>query len=538
MNYSVTDFLTFLGSIGLFLYAMKSVSDGLQKIAGDHLRGLMSDIKENKFAAIFSGFFTTTLVQSSSATTVVAVSSVNAGLISLAQAIAVIMGANVGTTVTTWILGVFGFNYGLFRFFLPLVAIGLPLYNSDKRQRSSIGEMLIGVGLLFFSITIMNGSVPPFQFIEYSNPFLFALAGILLTMIVQASSVSFTIAVILCLNGLISIDMACALMVGANIGTCVTPVLTSLKANAMAKRAALSHLIFNLFGAVWVLALFKTFSGYLQVFESPEYNIALFHTAFNLANVLILIWFTNIFVRIVTKLIKDNGRNDDDPFKLQFIDSGIMDSGEIALSQAKQETLNYSRETYRMFGLIRTMASEPNGSTRLFSLHDKVLKLEDDSDKAEEEIADFLKQISTTTLSSDGEQVSMSIYRMIDEMESIADCIEHMSITLKNKSDQLIVFTEEMKQNISKMLALTDAALLHMVNSIEKDEATEAIVNKAYNIEDEINNFRNQLRNSILEKIDKKQIQFHQSTLFMELVNECERIGDYVINVISAMPRE
>lgn len=537
MHYSLTDFLTFLGSIGLFLYGMKSVSDGLQKIAGDHLRGIISDIKENKFLALLSGVGTTALVQSSSATTVIAVSSVNAGLISLAQAIAVIMGANVGTTLTTWIISVFGFHLDLFTYFLPLLAIGFPLYKSDQRNRSSLGELLIGFALLFFSISVLMQSAPCLDVQSYNNPLILAIVGIFLTIIVQASSAAFVVVVSLCLNGQITTDMACALMIGANIGTCVTPLISSFKANVMARRTALSHLLFNLFGAIWALAIFRYFYNFVNI-GIPEFTIPLFHTSFNIVNVLIFIWLTAYFEKIVTFIIPDKDVKSDDPFKLQFISSGLIDSGEIALSQAKQETVNYSRETYKMFQLIPIMLAEPNGSARLIALHDRVHSMEDDSDKAEEEIADFLKQISTTTLSTDGDYVSAAIFRMIDEMESIADSIEHLAITIKHKSDLLINFNQEFKQNLNKMLALTDESLQHMVSSIEQDELTESMLNKAYNIEDEINNFRNLLRNSILEQIDKKKIEFQQSTLFMEIINECERIGDYVINVLSAMPRE
>lgn len=537
MNYSVTALLTFLGAIGLFLYSMKSVSDGLQKVAGDHLRGLMSDIKENKIVAVLSGFFTATLVQSSSATTVVAFSSANAGLISLSQAIEVIMGANVGTTVTTWLIAILGFHFDLSVYFLPLIAIGLPLYNSNVRGKNSLGEIFIGLGLLFFSIQIFKLSIPSLDLTEIQNPYLFALLGMLITMVVQISAVTFTIAVIMCSCGIISLEMACALVLGANIGTCITPFITSFKANVTARRTALSHLLFNIFGSIWALILFKHFCNIINI-GVPEFSIALFHTIFNVINLLILIWFTSYLEKMVTWLIKDKKVVDNDPFKLQYISSGFIDSGEIALSQAKQETLNYSKDTYKMFELIPLMLNAPNGSVKLFSLHDKVQQLEDESDKAEEEIADFLKQISTTTLSSDGELVSQSIYKMIDEMESIADNIQHLAINLKLKSDMLIDFNPEIKQNLSKMLSLTDSSLKHMVASIEKEEANESILNKAYNIEDEINNFRNQLRNSIYEQIDKKQIEFQQSTLFMNMINECERIGDHVINVISSMPRE
>lgn len=537
MNCSITEIFTFLGSIGLFLYGIRSVSDGLQTLAGDHLRGTVSDIKGNKFLAVLSGFVTTALLQSSGATIVAAVSSVNAGLISLSQAIAVIMGANVGTTVTTWIVSIFGFHFDLFKFVLPLVAIALPLYNSNKRERSSLGELIIGTALMFFSVSIMKQFAPVYDLSSFcANPLIYVLLGIVCTIILTASSASFCVAVVFCLNGSLTLDLAFAFIVGANIGTCVLPLIRSWKGNAMAKRSALCHLLFNILGAIWCISLINYFKDYLQ-FGHPEFSLALFHTLFNIISLLIFVWFTSYFEKIVTWAIddKDDGN---DPFKLQYISSGMFETGEIALSQAKQEAVSYAQETYKMFGLVRTMSSEPNGSARLISLFDKVHNLEEESDKAEEEIADFLRKITTSISSSEGEQVTFSIFKMIDEMESIADSIEHLAVTLKHKSELRVVFTNEINQHISKMFALTDAALQHLVACVEKDEATESMINKAFNIEDEINNLRNHLRVSTLEQIDKKQITFQQSALFMELIKECERIGDFVINVISSMPRE
>ena len=537
MTFSLTDFLTFLGSIGLFLYGIKSVSDGLQKLAGDHLRGIIADIKENKFRAVFSGLCTTALVQSSSATTVIAVSSVNAGLISLAQAIAVIMGANVGTTFTTWLVAVLGIRFDLFVYFLPLIAIGLPLYNSDNRKLSSVGELLIGFGLLFFSVSMLNQTLPDMAFLSSWAPILLVLTGIPLTMIVQASSVSFTLSVLLCLHGILSFEQSCALVLGANIGTCINPLLASLKANAMARRTALSHLLFNLVGVIWAFALLSPSTSCINT-GYREIDIAIFHSSFNLVNLMIFIWFAKYFEMLVSSLISDHSYQSDNSFKLQFISSGLIDSGEVSLSQAKQEAINYSRETYKMFSIIPTMIALPNGSAKLISLYDKVMELKDESEKAEEEIALFLRDISTSNLSTDGDQLSMSIFRMIDEMESIADSIQHLAITIRRKSEMCVVFNDKLTHSLKKMVMLTDMALRHMTASIEKEEASEALINKAYNIEDEINNYRNMLRKSTIEMIDSKEIEFLHVTLFMEMINQCEKIGDYVVNVLSSLPRE
>ena len=537
MTFSLTDILTFLGSIGLFLYGMRSVSEGLQKLTGDHLRGIIADIKGNKFRALFSGFAATALVQSSSATTMTAVSSVNAGLITLAQAIAVIMGANVGTTFTTWMVSVFGIHYDFLAYFLPLIAIGVPLYNSDNRRLCSVGELIIGLGLLIFSIFLMNFSLPQMSFLNGLHPIVLLLIGIPLTMLVQASSVTFTLAVLFCLNGMMTKELACALVLGANIGTCIIPLLTSLKANVMARRTALSHLLFNLFGVVWAFVFLTPICRFIDT-GYQEFDIAIFHTSFNFVNLLIFTWFVRYFETMVTKMIPDTRANSEDSFNLQFISSGLIDSGEIALSQAKQEAINYSKEIFKMYKLVTAMLSMPNGSSKLLTLYDRVQVMKEDSEKAEEEIALFLRQISTTNLSSDGDHLSMSIFRMIDEMESIAVSIQHISFSIKRKSDLRIVFDDKMMHDIKKMTVLTNAILSHMVASIEKENATEALINKAYNIEDEINNYRNMLRKSVIEKIDRRQIEFQHATLFMEIIKECERIGDYVVNVLTSLPRE
>ena len=305
----------------------------------------------------------------------------------------------------------------------------------------------------------------------------------------------------------------------------------------MARRTALSHLLFNLFGVVWAFVFLTPICQFIDT-GYQEFDIAIFHTSFNFVNLLIFTWFVRYFETMVTKMIPDTRANSEDSFNLQFISSGLIDSGEIALSQAKQEAINYSKEIFKMYKLVTAMLSMPNGSSKLLTLYDRVQVMKEDSEKAEEEIALFLRQISTTNLSSDGDHLSMSIFRMIDEMESIAVSIQHISFSIKRKSDLRIVFDDKMMHDIKKMIVLTNAILSHMVASIEKENATEALINKAYNIEDEINNYRNMLRKSVIEKIDRRQIEFQHATLFMEIIKECERIGDYVVNVLTSLPRE
>ena len=558
-EYSWIDLLTLIGSIGLFLYGMKLMSEGLQKIAGDRLRNILAAMTNNRFSGMLTGVLVTALVQSSSATTVMIVSFVNAGLITLAESMAVIMGANVGTTATTWIIALCGFKFNVAAYIMPIIAIALPLFNTNNSRRNSWGEFFIGFALLFLGLEVLKQSVPDlsnyasilnfmteYSSMGYTSVMLFLLIGMVVTMIVQASSAAFTIAVLMCANGWISFEMGCALVLGSNIGTCITPLLASLSANTLAKRAAMGHLLFNLIGTVWTLALYYPFCHLITWIcirlgigdpndtANISVGMTMFHTVFNIINLCLMLGFTKQFVIAVTRLIPDR-KNHDEAFKLQFIDKGGIASGEMALLQVRKEAQKYAEETYKMFGLVRTMLTESLGSERQLSIFMKVRKLEDESDHAEMEIADFLNQISPKSLSHDGEMLSRSMYKVVDELESVADSIFHIACTLKNKYDQRIFFNNEINLNISKMIALTDASLVHMLKCLEKEEMTEASLNKAYNYEDELNNFQSQVRNSLMESVNQNKIQFEQSIYYMDLINECEKIGDYVINVLTAM---
>lgn len=558
-GYSTIDFLTLIGSIGLFLYGMRIMSEGLQKIAGDRLRNILAAMTNNRFTGMLTGVLVTALVQSSSATTVMIVSFVNAGLISLAESMAVIMGANVGTTATTWIIALCGFKFNIAAYIFPIIAIALPFFNSNNSKRILWGEFLIGFALLFLGLEILKQSVPDltaypaileflrqYSSMGFGSIMLFILIGMVITMIVQASSAAFTIAVLMCANGWISFEMGCALVLGSNIGTCITPLIASLSANTMAKRAAIGHLLFNVVGTVWTLALYYPFCNLIvwlclklgigdpNLTENVSVGMTMFHTVFNIINLCLMLGLTTQFVKIVSRIIPDKS-NKDEAFKLQFIDKGGIVSGEMALLQVRQETQKYAEETYKMFGHIRTMLTETLGSERQLSLFMKVRQLEDESDHAEMEIADFMNQISPKTLSHDGELLSRRLYKAVDELESIADSIFHIACTLKSKYDQRIFFTPEINLNVSKMVALTDASLVHMLKCLEREEITEAMLNKAYNYEDELNNFQQQVRSSLLEEANSKQIQYEQSIYYMELINECEKVGDYVINVLTAM---
>ncbi|MBQ0056680.1 MAG: Na/Pi cotransporter family protein [Bacteroidales bacterium] len=558
-QYSWIDLLTLAGSIGLFLYGMRMMSDGLQKIAGDRLRNILAAMTTNRFTGMLTGILVTALVQSSSATTVMIVSFVNAGLITLSESMAVIMGANVGTTVTTWIIALCGFKFSITPFILPLIAISLPFINSNNSRRNSWGEFMIGFALLFMGLEILKQSVPDLsaqpavlQFLQDSGSMgalsvlLFLVVGIVMTMIIQASSAAFTLAVLACSSGWITFEMGCALVLGSNIGTCITPLLASISANTMAKRAAAGHLLFNVIGTVWALVLYYPFCRFIiwlcvelglgnpSDIDNVSLGMTMFHTVFNIVNLILMLGLTRQFVQIVTRIIPES-KSQNEAFKLQYIDKGGIVSGEMALIQVRKEIHKYAEETHHMFGHVQTMLSESLGSERQLSLYMTVRQLEDDSDHAEMEIADFLNQISPKTLSHSSELEARRMYKVVDELESIADSIYHIACTLKNKYDQRIFFNDEINQNVSKMVALTDDVLVHMLRCLERDEMTESLLNKAYNYEDELNNFQSQIRNGMLESVDKQKIKYEQSTYYIDIINECEKVGDYVINVLTAL---
>jgi phosphate:Na+ symporter len=579
---------------------MKLMSEGLQKIAGDRLRSILAIMTNNRFSGMITGILVTALVQSSSATTVMIVSFVNAGLISLAQSMAVIMGANVGTTITTWIIAIFGFKFNISIFIFPLIALTLPLFTSSNNKKNSWGEFIIGFALLFLGLDSLNHSVPDLksnqelfalltQYSEmgYLSIIIFVLIGMVLTMIVQASSASFTIALIMCSKGWISFEMGCALILGSNIGTCITPLIASFSGNTMAKRAAMGHLLFNVLGTFWALIFYYPFcrlvvwvtqslgegdptelitfingleqtnpalassltaqtvdtsdpqaASALQTFTayqgSVSFAMTIFHTIFNLINLSIMIWMTKVYVTIVSKLIPEKS-NDQEAFSLKYISQGLIASGEISLLQVKKETIRYAEETYRMFILIQQMLNERLGSEKQIALYEQVKELENESDKAEVEIASFLNHISTKALSPEGELLSRQLYKMVDELESVADSIFHIACTLRDKSEARSYFTPEMNDDIHKMIALVDVAMQHMIKCIQRNEISEQALNRAYNYEDEINNLRNQLRNAIIDQMNKELELYQQSTFYMDLINECEKVGDSIINVLTAM---
>jgi len=596
MDYSFFDFLTLIGSLGMFLYGMKIMSEGLQKVAGDKMRGILSVMTTNRFTGVLTGVLITALIQSSSATTVMVVSFVNAGLLNLAQSISVIMGANVGTTVTAWIISLFGFKVDVSVFALPLIGLAIPLVFSGKSKRKSWGEFLMGFAFLFMGLAFLKDSVPDLQsnpqvlaFLQnytsmgYVSILLFLLLGTILTVIVQSSSATVAITLIMCTKGWIPFEMAAAMVLGENIGTTITANLAALSANISARRAALAHLMFNVFGVLWILLLFYPFTNliswivtnfgpgdpkamteFLSTLDpktislitsnaeltephlialqkqlltlqvSVSYGLSLFHTIFNITNVFIMIWFVKFYVYVCSAIIKPKSVNEEEEFQLKFITSAMLSTSELAIPQAKKEIAVYGERCYRMLGMVKELIHEKD-EEKFLKIFARIEKYESISDRMEVEIAKYLTQVSEGRLSSEGKEEVRIMLRAVTEIESVADSCNNISRGIKRRNEGKSVFTDEQNQHMDKLLDLVDKALARMNVILNKQEVVQDDINISYNLENEINNYRNQLKTKNLEDVDNKKYDYQDGVYYMDMVAECEKLGDYILNVVQAV---
>ena len=567
MDYSFFDFLTLIGSLGLFLYGMKIMSEGLQKVAGNKLRSILSAMTKNRGTGVLTGMFVTSVIQSSSATTVMVVSFVNAGLLSLIQAISVIMGANIGTTVTAWIISLLGFQVSIAAFAVPLMAVAIPFVFSSKNKHKSIGEFIMGFSFLFMGIGLLKDSVPDIQAnpeilafltqytdLGFGSVLIFLGVGAVLTVIVQSSTATMAITLIMCAKGWIPFELAAAMVLGENIGTTVTANIAALPANVSAKRAALSHLAFNVFGVIWVMCLFYPFInlvGYLTGKIGPgdpttlsvsstssyqiatSYGLSLFHTMFNITNTFIMIWLVKTIARVVSYVIPQ--KESDEEFGLKHISRGILSTSELSLLQARKEIVVYSERTERMFQQVRDLYLEEseNTFTKMFS---RIEKYENISDRMEVEIADYLTKVAEGRLGERGKHELQSMLRVISEIESVGDGCFNLAKTIRRKREDKSDYTPEMNSNIELMLNLVEQSMqlmrkqLNSTNGINKDD-----YNRSENIENEINNFRNQLKLQNISDVKEQKYDYQASVTYMDIIGECERTGDYIINVVEAL---
>ena len=596
MDYSFFDFLTLVGALGMFLYGMKVMSEGLQKVAGDKLRGILSVMTTNRFTGVLTGILITALIQSSSATTVMVVSFVNAGLLTLTQSISVIMGANVGTTVTAWIISLFGFKVDISVFSLPLIGICIPLIFSGKSKRKSWGEFLMGFAFLFMGLSYLKSSVPDLQsnpeilsFLQdytslgYPSLLIFLLLGTILTVIVQSSSATVAITLIMCTQGWIPFEMAAAMVLGENIGTTITATIAAISANVSARRAAIAHLMFNVFGVCWVMALFYPFTNMIswivtnygpgdpnemtqflstldpktislitssaQITDphllalqkqlmtlqvSVSYGLSLFHTVFNIANVCIMIWFVKFYVYVCSALIKPKNVSDEEEFQLKYIPSGMLSTSELSLMQAKKEIAVFGERTQRMFGMVKDLFYEKNEDNFL-KVYSRIEKYENISDRMEIEIANYLTFVAEGRLSSEGKEEIRIMLRTVTEIESIADSCNNLARGIRRRNEGKSEFTDEQNHNIDQMFALLEKALTRMNEILHMPEVVHDDINQSYNIENEINNYRNQLKIHNMEDVNNKKYQYQDGVYYMDLVGESEKLGDYILNVVQAV---
>ena len=596
MDFGLIDLLTLIGSIGLFLYGMKLMSEGLQKAAGDRLRNILAWMTNNRLVGALTGILVTALIQSSSATTVMIVSFVNAGLLSLGQSMAVIMGANVGTTATAWILYLGGFKVNLAAAAIPIVAFTLPMMFSQKNSWKSWGEVLLGFAFLFMGLDLLNHSVPDLR----SNPelfaaiqnyadmgwisvVLFAFIGMIITIVVQSSSVTFAITLVICSKGWISFEMAAALVLGSNIGTCITPIIASASGNIWAKRSAMGHLLFNVLGSIWVLALYYPFmklviwlstlgqgdptallsfvnntdpaiinalnEGTLDLADPVNqqlattfaanqayvsFGLSIFHTLFNAINICVMIWFTGLYVKIVTKLVPSKPTEEEGESHLKFITAGMLSTSELSILQARKEIQLYGERTQRMFGLVRDLFHETDDK-EFTSKYSRIQKYENISDRMEMEIAEYLTKVSAGRLSDESKhQVQMKL-RVISEIESVADSCYNLARTLQRRFQQPEKFPEDIDGNIELMFNLIESGLQNMCNVLCEEHIDQSYVNSAQNIENEINNYRNQLKLQNVIAVNEGYYNYPVATTYMDTIVECEKMGDYIVNVVEAV---
>lgn len=571
----ILQIFTLLGALGMFLYGMNLMSSGLQKAAGDRLRGFLSAMTSNPFKGVMTGLGITTIIQSSSATTVMVVSFVNAGLLTLAQAIGVIMGANIGTTVTAWMVSWLGFKADISILAVPMMLFGFLFSNSKKDQRKNIGELIIGFSLLFLGLSFMKESVPDLretpQVLEFvrnwssygfGSVLLFLAFGTILTLVLQSSSATMAITLIMLSMGWIPFEMACAMVLGENIGTTITANIAASVGNTFAKRAALSHTIFNVFGVIWALILFKPFLRIVGIItenifgvpnpaaegfavtdpNSPEgtaalYGLSMLHTLFNLTNTLILIWFTKSIAKAVSWIIKAPKNQEKEVFRLQYISAGPLATPELSVEQAFEEIINFARISKNGADYAKSAINEAD-SDKFEELRKKLVKYEEISDRIEYEIATFLNKVSAEEISESTSIKIKAMYKIIGELESLGDSGETLSRILSRKNIHKKEFDSESIKNLNAMADTVSAAYDVMIENLTAAHKGELVeISNAYNAEDRLNTLRNNLRDSMIENIDSKGDNYQTSVYFIDIINTYEQMGDFMINVSQDLER-
>ena len=559
---SIWIFFKLIGALALLMFGMKTMSDSLQKMAGPQLRHVLGTMTTNRLTGILTGTLITAAVQSSTATTVMTVSFVNAGLLTLAQAISVIMGANIGTTLTAWIMSA-GFSFNITDFVWPAFFIAIILIYSKKRK--IIGDFIFGISFMFLGLgTLRQTGIdmdlahnqPVLEFFASFDPhsfqttITFLIIGSILTMCVQSSAAVMAITMILCSTGVLPIYQGIALVMGENIGTTVTSNVAALTANTQARRAAMAHMVFNIFGVLWILCVFRPFIhlvcgwvGYDDMMEKTDshfvanaaklsFVLAAFHTTFNLSNTFILVWFIPQIEKLVCKIIRPKKNTDEDDFRLRFIQSGIMKTPEISVLEAQKEIHCFAERIQRMFGMVKTLLGETN-EEKFVKLYSRIEKYEGISDSMEIEIAKYLDQVSDSHLSDETKAKIRAMLREISEIESIGDSCFNIARTLNRRFKGKEDFITSQYEHMHQLMELTDNALTQM-NITLVGHKGDNDANLSFNIENEINNYRNQLKSQNINDVNNHLYTYAIGTMYMDIIQECEKLGDYVVNVVEA----
>ena len=559
---SIWIFFRLIGALALLMFGMKSMSDSLQKMAGPQLRHVLGTMTTNRVTGILTGTLITAAVQSSTATTVMTVSFVNAGLLTLAQAISVIMGANIGTTLTAWIMSA-GFSFNITDFVWPAFFFAIILIYSKKRK--IVGDFIFGISFMFLGLgTLRQTGIdmdlahnqPVLDFFASFDPhsfkttIVFLLIGSVLTMCVQSSAAVMAITMILCSTGVLPIYQGIALVMSENIGTTVTSNVAALTANTQARRAAMAHMVFNIFGVLWILCVFRPFIhlvcgwvGYDDVMEKSDphfianaaklsFVLAAFHTTFNISNTFILVWFIPQIERLVCKIIRPKKNADEDDFRLRFIQTGIMKTPEISVLEAQKEIHSFAERIQRMFGMVKELLGETN-EDKFVKLFTRIEKYEGISDNMEIEIAKYLDQVSDSHLSDETKAKIRAMLREISEIESIGDSCYNIARTLNRRIKGKEDFIPSQYEHMHQMMELTDQALTQM-NITLVGHKVDNDANLSFNIENEINNYRNQLKSQNINDVNNHLYTYAIGTMYMDIVQECEKLGDYVVNVVEA----
>jgi len=560
---------TLLGALGMFLYGMNLMSSGLQKASGDKLRSFLSAMTSNPFKGVLTGLGITSIIQSSSATTVMVVSFVNTGLLSLGQAIGVIMGANIGTTVTAWLVSWLGFKADISILAVPLMVFGFLFSNSKKNQRQNIGELIVGFCLLFLGLSFMKESVPDLnstpevlEFVKtwssygFSSILIFLAFGTVLTLVLQSSSATMAITLIMLSMGWIPFNMACAMVLGENIGTTITANIAAAVGNTQAKRAAMSHTIFNVFGVIWALILFKPFLALVGkitevIFGLPNpaeegftvtspnsdsgvaalYGLSMLHTLFNAINTFILVWFIKYIEKLVVLIIKAPKNKENEVFRLKYISAGPVATPELATEQAFNEIIHFAQISKKGLGYAKAAIEEKNHD-KFEELRNKLVKYEEISDRIEYEIAAFLNAVSAGDISEESSKRIKAMYKIIGELESLGDSGEAISRILSRRNIHKKTFDEDTINKINNIIVAVDNAYDVMIdNLIAAHKGTLTEISNAYNAEDRINNLRSNLRDAEIEDIEHNVKNYQTSVYYIDIINQLERMGDFIINI-------